>query len=125
MKLYRVMKVGPDGNPLVGTRRNMLGVRPTDPNNTQRGRKFDVSAVAGTDSVLPGASEGLSVSTNPAHLLVGPGEALWEIDSDVLRGLAVIEDRPPHHVVEPSRTMTLDEYQDTLAATQLQWNRVS
>jgi hypothetical protein len=125
VKLYRVMKVNADGNPLIGTRRNMLGVRPTDPTNTQRGRKFDVAAVMGSDSVTPGAGEGLSVSTEPGRLLVGPGEALWEIESDGLRDLAAAKDTETHYLIEPNRAMTLDEYQDTLAATQLQWNRVT
>lgn len=125
MKLYRVMKVDADGNPLIGTRRNMLGVRPTDPTNTQKGRKFDVPAVTGSDPVVPGVNMGLSVSTDPSRLLVGPGEAVWEIDSDALNDLNVVHDRDDHHLIEPSKRMTLDEYQDTLAATQLQWDRVS
>jgi hypothetical protein len=125
VKLYRVMKVSADGLPVIGTRRNMFGVRPTDPTNTQRGRKFDVPAVVGSDPVVPGANTGLSVSTEPGVLLAGPGEVVWEIETDDLRDLSAAKDTTTHYLIEPSRAMTLDEYQATLAATQYQWNRVS
>ena len=60
MKLYRVMKLDADGKPLIGKRRNMLGVRPTDPNSKDPKRVFDVRAVNDADPVIPG--EGLSTS---------------------------------------------------------------
>ena len=82
MNLYRVMKVDADGKPLVGKRRNMFEVRPTDPTSRNPGRKFDVSAVNGGDPVRPGAKQGLS--TSPARLFTDPGEAIWEIDAAYL-----------------------------------------
>lgn len=126
MKLYRVMKIdSADGRPLVGTRRNMLGVRPTDPANTNPGRRFDVSAVADSDMVVPGTREGLSVSTDPAELFPVKGEAIWEIDeADLLPVLIPQPDRPPHHVLEPGRAVTFAGYQLTLVATRPLWVRV-
>ena len=118
MKLYRVMKVDTDGQPRVGTRRNMLGVRPFDPANKDPRRKFDVDAVNGSDSVLPGTKKGLSVSSTPARLIANNDEAVWEIDDTELPPeLVPVRDRPPHHILEPRRPMTLDEYQDALIAT--------
>lgn len=124
MKLDRVMKADPtDGKPVVGVRRNMLGVRPTDPLNTHPGRRFDVDAVAGPDLVYPG--EGLSTESVPGRLTVGRGEALFEIESDDLTaGLAVVPDRPPHHLIGPFRPMPLDDFQAELAGTRDLWVRV-
>lgn len=82
MKLYRVMKVDADGKPRVGTKGCMLGVRPTDPANTDPRRRFDVDAVTDTDLVSPG--KGLSTATTPAILVVRGGEAPFVIESDDL-----------------------------------------
>lgn len=105
MKLYRVMKVNPtDGKPLVGRKRNMLGVRPTDPNNTDPTRRFDVPAVADSDTISPG--KGLSTSTS-ACLPVGKGEALFEIETnDLPPDLQPNPDNPPHHLIQPSADTT-------------------
>src|SRR4051794_27243259 len=100
MKLYRAMKVDADGKPLVGTKRNMLGVRPTDPNNKDPRRKFDVDAATGSDPVFPGTKKGLSVSADPDRLQPDPGEAIWEIDdSELSPDFIPVPDRPPHHVL--------------------------
>ena len=123
MKLYRAMKVAPDGKPLVGTRRNMLGVRPTDPANTDPRRRFDVAAVNDGDTVSPG--EGLSTSLNPARLRVGAGEAVFEIETDDLtHALAPNPDHPPHCLLEPASPTTLGEFQDALADTRDLWQQV-
>lgn len=124
MKLYRVMKVDPtDGKPLVGTRRNMLGVRPTDPANTDPRRRFDVAAVTDADPVDP--REGLSTEVVPDNLTVGPREALFGIESDDLPAeLGVKPDRPPHHLIGPAARMTLGDYQAALESTRDLWDRV-
>lgn len=124
MKLYRVMKVDPaDGRPVVGTRRNMLGVRPTDPANTDPRRRFDIAAVDAADPVHPG--EGLSTESVPGRLTVGRGEGLFEIESDDLpAGLAVVPDRLPHCLIQPARTMTLGDFQAALRGTRDLWRRV-
>ncbi|HET6573982.1 MAG TPA: hypothetical protein VFG68_10300 [Fimbriiglobus sp.] len=126
MKLYRTMKIDPtDGKPLVGKRRNMLGVRPTDPTNTNPRRKFDVDAAIGSDPVTPGARQGLSVSTASGGLFPDEDEAIWEIDdSELLPDFNAVPDHPPHHVLEPTGVMTLNEYQAALVATRDTWVRV-
>lgn len=124
MKLYRVMKVdSADGKPLVGSRRNMLGVRPTDPTNTDPKRRFDVAAVNDGDAVSPG--EGLSTSLNPGKMRVGAGEALFEIETDDLPSdLVPNPDHPPHCLIEPVSTTTFGEFQQALADTRDLWQRV-
>lgn len=126
MKLYRVMKVDPtDGKPLVGIRRNMLGVRPYDPNNRHSTRKFDVDAVTDAEPVLPGTLKGLSVSTEADRLHPAPDEAIWQIDEeDLSPDFVAVPDRRPHHILEPSRRVTLAEYQLALRATRDLWERV-
>lgn len=123
MKLYRVMKVDADGKPQVGTRSYMLGVRPTDPANTDPRRRFDVDAVTGSDTVLPG--KGLSTSLDPATLRSRPGEALFVIESDDLGGgLRENPDNPPHCLIEPGRPMSLADFQQALADTHDLWQQV-
>ena len=126
MKLYRVMKIDPDdGKPLVGIRRNMLGVRPFDPANTQRNRKFDVDAVVGSDPVVPGTRKGLSVSSVADRLYPAPDEAIWWIeDADLVPEFAAVPDGLPHHILEPTRQVTLNIYQANLWATRDLWERV-
>src|SRR5262249_42948252 len=119
----RVMKVAADGEPLVGTRRNMLGVRPTDPANKDPKRKFDVAAVNDADTISPG--EGLSTSQNPAILRANPGEAIFEIDTDDLASdLVENPDHPPHTLIQPLVPTTLGEFQRALADTRDLWQRV-
>ena len=126
MKLYRVMKIDVDGKPMVGTRRNMLGVRPTDPNNTIPNRKFDVDAVSGSDLVVPGKLKGLSVSTSTERLFPAPGEAVWQIEENELAPeLLPCPAGPPHHILEPVRVINLDDYQGLLLATQDLWELVN
>ena len=126
MKLYRVMSVDPaDGKPLVGVRRNMLGVRPTDPTSKDPRRRPDVSAVVGSDLVLPGAAEGLSVSSIASGRIAGRNEAVWEIDeADLSLLLAPVPAGPPHFVLEPTVPMTLGQYQAALWLTRDLWVRL-
>lgn len=123
MKLYRVMKLAPDGKPLVGKKRNMLGVRPTDPTNRNPKAVFDVPAVNDTDMVAPG--KGLSTSLDPTNLRVNPGEAVFEIDTDDLGpDLEENPDNPPHYLIQPASTTTLGEFQQALADTRDLWKTV-
>jgi hypothetical protein len=116
VKLYRVMKVAADGKPEIGTRGSMLGVRPTDPNATNAHPVFDVTAVSGTDLVHPG--EGLSTSPDPNSRQPRRGQAVFEIETDDLGpDLTPHHDKPGHCLLEPSRAMTLTEYQQALADT--------
>src|SRR5688572_15018075 len=118
------MKLDVDGKPLVGTKGYMLGVRPTDPTNTNRRRRADVAAVHPTDIVSPG--EGLSTSTDPNILKVRSGEGLFEMDAADLVGLGLREnpDHPPHCLIQPDAPMTLAAFQLALVATRDLWQRV-
>lgn len=123
MKLFRVMKVDADGKPMTGAKRNMLGVRPTDPANTDRNRVFDVPAVASTDPVGPG--KGLSTAPDPSGIKPRVGEALFVIESDDLPpDLQPNQDKPNHCLIQPSQTMMLGEYQQALAETRDLWQQV-
>lgn len=123
MKLYRVMKVAADGRPVIGTRGSTLGVRPTDPANTNPSAVFDVAAVNDTDLVHPG--EGLSTSPDPNSRQPRRGQAVFEIETDDLGpNLAPHHDKPGHCLLEPSRAMTLAQYQQALADTRDLWQRV-
>jgi hypothetical protein len=133
VKLYRTIKIDPaDGLPLVGIRRDMLGVRPFDPNNKDPKRVFDVDAVADSDLVRVGTKKGLSVFLTAEECRVDPKAPIWEIDSDevVAQNLVMVFDPLPgvpgstHHVLEPSRDVTLGEYQEMLRATRDAWQRV-
>ena len=122
MKLYRLMKAADDGLPEVGTKFGMLGVRPRDPAKPKK--RYDVPAVAPTDSVRPG--DGMSVNSDPNELKAPDDEfLLWAIDdSNLGAGLSVSEAGPPHYHVGPAHQMTLAELQQKLADTREQWQRV-
>ena len=125
MIVFRVMKVDDDGKPKVGTKRNMLGVRPTDPNNTDPNRIPDVPASAPADLVEPG--HGLSTSLIPVRQKAGKGEALFRIETDDVAGvLSPNPDHPPHCLLEVSRgeRVTLADFQELLADTRGLWERV-
>ena len=129
MKLYRAMKAATDGLPEVGPTARTLGVRRGDstPHN-------DVTAIAPADPVSPGTG-GMSVAPNdPANLprnrrpasLGGTGrDPVWEIDdTDLGADLNFNQDSTTHGVVEIKGEMTLDEYEQALAATRDKWRRV-
>lgn len=124
MKVYRVMKVGPGGKPLVGTRGSMLGVRPTDPNSADPKQVFDVAAVTDADAVRPG--EGLSTSTDPNFRRPRRGEAVFTIETDDLAGTDVNpnQDSPTHVLLEPSASMPLGDFQQALKDTKELWEQV-
>lgn len=63
----------------------------------------------------------------------GRDEAVWEVETEELEvfGFVAVPNPPPdnpnstHHVLEPSRNVTLDQYQASLIATRDLWDRVS
>lgn len=125
MRLYRSMKEDMDGLPAVGQSARMLGVRPGTSATP------DVLAVHPTDKVLPGHG-GMSVAPAEAmHLqrhrrpasLGGTGrEPVWYIEvRDLGPELDFRQDRPTQGLIEPKRLMGLQEFQDALAGTRLNW----
>ncbi|HQU44204.1 MAG TPA: hypothetical protein PK867_15395, partial [Pirellulales bacterium] len=114
------------GMPEVGSGARLLGVRPGT----------DLLVSLPYEIVPPGAG-GLSVSPHDAanlpyfrrpRQLGGTGkDPVWVIESSLLRpGLIYRPDpnSPTHGFIEPASSMTLDDYQRALAATQPLWQRV-
>ncbi len=122
MKLYRLMSADGDGKPAVGSEPMMLGERPTDPGRPNKAR--DVAAVLGTDPVGPGA--GLSCYADPVAIKLRRGRSLllWAVEADDLpAGLTARPAGPPHWHLEPTAVMTLDVFQQLLAATRDLWRQ--
>lgn len=119
MKLYRIMKIDTDGKPMIGIRRNMLGVRPTDPANTDPRRQPDVKAVVQGDIVPAGSKQGLSVFADHVEIDtdVTKKDRLWVIDSDDLLQYSLVAAPDPldgdfgysHQVFEPERDTTIGQ----------------
>ena len=125
MRMFRTMKESPDGLPSIGPGGRLLGVRPGS------APRPDVTAINLSDIVLPGHG-GMSVVPNdPMFLskhrrpfsLGGSGQdPVWYIDEpDLGADLRFRQDMPTHGVVEPSRAMSLQGFQDALAATRARW----
>jgi hypothetical protein len=103
----------------------MLGVRPGD------APKPDVLAVDPTDMIKPGEG-GLSIAPgDPLFLqrhrrppsLGGTGQdpVWWVEESDLGPDLIFRQDRATHGLIEPIRPVTLQEFQDALAALRSRW----
>jgi hypothetical protein len=121
-ELFRGMKENANGLPEVAESSRCLGVRPG----------IDVPA----DPVRPGQG-GMSVSPDdpmslpyfrrPPELGGTSRDPVWRIaQADLGCDLLYRPDpaRAGHGFVEPSRTMTLGEYQRALAQTQSGWRRI-
>lgn len=118
-----MFRLDADGKPLVGVEFGMLGVRPKDPANPRR--KFDVKVSAGSDTIQPHEG-GLSVFTDPnAIRLQSAGMVLCELESgDLPAELSDVVAGEPHHHIEPSKPMTLDQFQALLENTRDDWHPV-
>lgn len=117
--------------PLVGPSARKLGVRGLDQAPNQ-----DVAALHSTDIVQPGIG-GMSVAPNdpinldyrrrPLEIGGGKGkDPVWVIEeADLGPDLRYRqdEDNDTHGVIEPSRPMPLDEFQQALANTRAKWQR--
>jgi hypothetical protein len=125
VRLYRTMREAADGLPVVGPSPRTLGVRPGSFPNP------DVPAVQPDDLVQPGDG-GLSVAPDdPMYLpyfrrppsLGGKGsDPVWYIELDELGlDLSFRQHKTTHGLIEPSRPMTLREFQDALARTRNRW----
>ena len=125
-ELFRGMKEDAKGLPEVGQTSRRLGVRPG----------IDVPATLPADPVLSGQG-GMSVSPDdpmslpyfrrPPDLGGTSRDPVWRLaETDLGRDLLYRADpaRAGHGFVEPSRLMTLGEYQQALAQTQSAWRRI-
>ncbi len=133
-RLYRSMRVDHDGLPTVGPTARSLGVR-TDDDPPRL--YFDVRVDPGDGSVSPGAG-GLSVAPDdpqnlpfhrrPERLGGGGDDPVFAIDDTSLGSdlLYRPDPRQPsnHGFIEPSRRMSISEYQNALATTRSAWIRI-
>jgi hypothetical protein len=127
--LFRAMIIDTnDGLPLVGTKRSMLGVRPTLARRTNPSQVFDVAAMSESDPVRPGTLDGLSMAVSIDRLLGKSSEPVWSIDAALLADHPLVlefDPRDPGHVViGPSHLMTLGDFQAALSLTRPLWQRV-
>ncbi len=124
-ELFRGMKEEPKGMPEIGETSRSLGVRPG----------FDVPATAAGDLVQPGQG-GMSVSPDdplrlpyfrrPPALGGTSKDPVWRLRAaDLGPDLNYRPDpaHPAHGFVEPSRSLTLAEYQRALTQTQRLWQK--
>jgi hypothetical protein len=125
MQLFRSMKEDVDGLPVVGATGRTLGVRPGNAPTP------DVLAISAHDLVMPGQG-GISVAPHdPMHLLKhrrpsslgGTGlDPVWYIETDDLPpDLQFRQDSVTHGVIEPVCAMTLQKFEDALAASRSNW----
>ncbi len=125
MKLFRSMKEDVNRMPMVGSNGRMLGVRPGNASTP------DVLAVQPSDLIVPNQG-GMSVAPdNPSYLsrhrrpqsLGGTGlDPVWSLETvELAPNLQFRQDSPTHGLIEPLRTMTLQEYQAALSATRTRW----
>jgi hypothetical protein len=120
--VYRAMREDPAGGPLVGPTARTLGVRPN----------VDIPVVAGQVSPNMG---GMSVAVDrPENLhplrrppaYGGSGkDPVWCIAIDLLGAdLQFRQDSATHGLIEPARTLALDELQKALEATKPHWKKL-
>jgi hypothetical protein len=132
MKLYRAMMKGDDGLPVVGRSSRRLGVRTSA--DVLPNVEPDVTAIDPDDIMNP-ASGGISTAPNdvmnlpplrlPVHLGGRGRDPVWYIDaSDLGPDLTARQDSPTHAMIEPSRSMTLAEYEAAITETRAKWSQV-
>ena len=120
MKLYRMMKIAADGKPKVGDSFGTLGVRPSTRTTCQ-----NPDITVDSARMVHSGTEGMS--TFDTRNAPDSKHVDWWIESDSIGGnLAVVPSptTPGRYHIVPARSMTIDEYQDWLAETRDQWERV-
>lgn len=130
-KVYRVMKMA-DDKPEVGSRSCMLGVRETDIERDE-GEAADGPVGPGKGGLsVNGCWRTINFNFLPARLLRGAkgknSHHVWSlgegpfVDSPFTPDLNLhLEGAPGHGVLEAARLMTLEDYQNSLAATRDDW----
>jgi hypothetical protein len=125
-ELFRGMKEGASGMPEIGESSRSLGVRPgidvpaTNPGDLVRSGQ-------GGMSVSPDDPQSLPYFRRPPALGGTSRDPVWRItEAELGTDLLYRPDpaRAGHGFVEPSRSMTLAEYQRALAQTQRFWHKI-
>jgi RHS repeat-associated protein len=123
-RIYRGMRTEGD-LPVTGPTARTLGARPgTDVRPDADGL---VHPGGGGISIAPETATNLPSHRRPPEFGGTGRDPVWSIDPDDLpEGLSYRRDSPTsgHGVIEPSRTMTYDEYQSLIESTAGSWTRV-
>jgi hypothetical protein len=129
VKIYRAMISDTDGLPQIGRSARQLGVRPRDrlpQNDVSAAKPDDVVPVGEGMSAAPDEPANLPKNRRPPQVSGGTGkDPVWEIDTDELGpNLQYHQDSPTHGVIGVQQPMTLDDFEQALAATRDRWVRV-
>lgn len=119
--LFRSMKVDSGDRPVCESTPRGLGVRPDIDIPVHDGI---VEPGTGGLSVAPDTPQNLPLFRRPASLGGTGRDVVWRIVPDSLPDSLVFRrDREDHGLIEPSRTMRFEEYNQALCETALQWTR--
>lgn len=125
MLIYRAMREGPDGLPLLGRTARDLGVRreediPVDSDGC-------VEPEIGGLSATPSDPARLPWHRRPRSLGGGGKDPVWALDLGVLGDPLAYRPDPlnpdVHGFIEPSRRVTFEEYEASIQATAPHWQR--
>src|SRR6266446_4882779 len=107
--VYRAMREDPAGGPLVGPSARTLGVRPNVDIPVKAGQ---VQPNTGGMSVAPDRPENLHPLRRPPALGGSGKDPVWYIAVASLGSdLEFRQDSATHGLIEPTRTMRIDEFQ--------------
>ncbi|MBB4220910.1 RHS repeat-associated core domain-containing protein [Variovorax guangxiensis] len=120
LPLFRGMKKGGDGLPVVEPSARGLGARiPADIPIDEDG---NVHPNTGGISVAPRTARNLPAHRRPPALGGTGKDEVWQLDeSDLGPDLKYVQDCDSHGTIQPSRKMSAQEYQNALAKTQGKW----
>jgi hypothetical protein len=120
--LYRAMREDPAGGPMIGPTARMLGVRPQVDIPVTGGQ---VRPNTGGLSVALDRPENLHPLRRPRRFGGSGKDPAWSLALDLLGpDLQFRHDTPTHGLIEPSHSMSLDEFQQSLADTRPFWRRL-
>ena len=120
--LYRAMREDPAGGPMIGPSARTLGVRPNVDIPVSAGL---VQPNTGGLSVAPDRPENLHPLRRPPAYGGSGKDPIWYIAVDLLgEDLRFRQDSITHGLIEPARTMSIDEFQKALEATKPDWKKL-
>jgi hypothetical protein len=126
VRLYRAMQEDSCGFPMLGASARSLGVRPGRDVSANLPGEL-VQAQTGGLSVSPDDPTNLPYYRRPPRWQGTGKDDVWEIESSQLGPELVYRanpNSPARGFIEPAQTMTLDEYQKALGATQRLWKKI-
>jgi hypothetical protein len=119
---YRAMGEDSGGAPMIGPSARKLGVRPNVDIPVTVGQ---VQPNTGGMSVAPDRPENLHPLRRPPAYGGTDKDPIWCIDIASLGGDLVFRpDSATHGLIEPARTMSIDEFQTALEATKPYWKKL-